>query len=102
MERVELHKRPSDLAVAACQFLRMSCVLVECATHAILGANLGPYRAAEWDICKPLLARLVQRRRTLHSKTPNGVRQEFYGWVLAHYAVCWLMHQTQPSPDDRR
>jgi hypothetical protein len=192
-------------------------VLVECATHAILGANLGPYRAAEWDLCQPLLARLgpgllcladrgfngyahwkaardtgahllwrcvanrqlpvvqalddgsylsalypnaksrlsrtgeitvrvieyalpgvpdaqeryrlvttlldpaqapalelatlyherwevegvfdelkthlAQRRRTLRSKTPEGVRQEFYGWVLAHYAVCWLMHQ---------
>ena len=191
--------------------------LVEFATHAILGANLGPYRTAEWDICKPLLARLApgmlcladrgfngyahwkaardtgahllwrcvgnlqlpvikalddgsylsviypstksrrsrageitvrvieyalpgvpdaqaryrllstlldptqapalelaalyherweveavfdelkthlaQRRRTLRSKTPDGVRQEFYGWVLAHYAVCWLMHQ---------
>jgi hypothetical protein len=192
-------------------------VLVECATHAIIGANLGPYRAAEWDICEPLLARLApdmlcladrgfsgyahwkaargtgaqllwrcvanrqlpvvkslddgsylsviypnaqcrrsrtgeitlrvieyalpgvpdaqeryrlvtslldpvqapalelatlyherwevegvfdelkthlaQRRRTLRSKTPDGVRQEFHGWVLAHYAVCWLMHQ---------
>lgn len=192
-------------------------VLIECATHAILGANLGPYRAAEWDICQPLLARLApgmlcladrgfngyghwkaaldtgaqllwrcvanrqlpvvkaldegsylsviypdtksrrsrsgeitvrvidyglpgvpgaepryrlitslldpakapalelatlyherweiegvfdelkthlaQRRRTLRSKTPDGVRQEFIGWVLAHYAVCWLMHQ---------
>jgi len=192
-------------------------VLMECATHAIIGANLGPYRVPEWDICKPLLARLnssmlclvdrgfngyahwkaardtgaqllwrcmanrqlpvvkmlndgsylsviypdaksrrsrggeitvrvieyalpgvpdaqaryrllttlldhtqapalelatlyherweveavfdelkthlVQRRRTLRSKTPEGVRQEFYGWVLTHYAVCWLMHQ---------
>jgi len=192
-------------------------VLVECATHAILGANLGPYRAAEWDVCQPLLSRLkpgmlcladrgfngyshwkaasetgaqllwrcasnrqlpvikefedgsylsaiypdtksrstrsgeiivrvieyslpgmpdaqeryrlmttlldpvqapalelaaiyherweveavfdelkthlVQRRRTLRSKTPDGVRQEFYGWVLMHYAVCWLMHE---------
>jgi hypothetical protein len=192
-------------------------VLAECATHAILGANLGPYRSAEWDICEPLLSRLtpdmlcladrgfngyahwkaagdtgaqllwrcvanrqlplvkaledgsylsliypetksrrsrhgdmavrvieyslpgapeaqaryrlvttpldpvqapalelatlyherwkveavfdelkthlIQRRRTLRSKTPDGVRQEFYGWVLAHYAVCWLMHQ---------
>jgi Insertion element 4 transposase N-terminal/Transposase DDE domain len=192
-------------------------VLIECATHVILGANLGPYRMAEWEICKPLLARLapgmlcladrgfsgyehwraasdtgaqllwrcvanrqlplvkalddgsylsviypnpksrrkrrgeitvrvieyalpgvpdaqvryrllttlldpaqapalelatlyherweveavfdelkthlVQRRRTLRSKTPEGVRQEFYGWVLTHYAVCWLMHQ---------
>lgn len=192
-------------------------VLAECTTHAILGASLGPYRTAEWDICEPLLARLTpemlcladrgfdgyahwsaaidtgaqllwrcranrqlpvvkalpdgsylsviypdakarasrtgeitlrvidyelpgvadsepryrllttlldcdkapalelaslyherwqieavfdelkthltQRRRTLRSKTPDGVRQEFYGWVLAHYAVCWLMHQ---------
>ena len=40
-----------------------------------------------------LKTHLVQRRRTLRSKTLDGVRQEFYGWVLAHYAVCWLMHQ---------
>lgn len=196
-------------------------VLVECATHAIIGANLAPYRAAEWDVCEPLLSRLgpdmlcladrgfsgyahwkaasdtgaqllwrcvanrqlplvkalpdgsylsviypdaksrktrtgeivvrvieyalpgvqgepqryrlittlldpetasavalatlyherweveavfdelkthlVQRRRTLRSKTPEGVRQEFYGWVLAHYAVCWLMHEAASS-----
>ena len=40
-----------------------------------------------------LKTHLVQRRRTMRSKTPEGVRQEFIGWVLAHYAVCWLMHQ---------
>ena len=40
-----------------------------------------------------LKTHLQQRRRVLRSKTPEGVRQEFYGWVLAHYAVCWLMHQ---------
>ena len=192
-------------------------VLVECTTHAIIGAKLGPYRAAEWEVCKPLLPRLMpnmlcmadrgfngyghwkaavdtgaqllwrcvanrqlpvvtpladgsflsviypdtksrrsrsgeitlrvieyslpgvpqaeeryrllttlldpvqapalelaalyherweveavfdelkthlqQRRRVLRSKTPEGVRQEFFGWVLAHYAVCWLMHE---------
>ncbi|MDP2112070.1 MAG: IS4 family transposase [Thiobacillus sp.] len=192
-------------------------VLVECASHAILGANLGAYRSAEWTICKPLLSHLdatmlcmadrgfngyrywqaarntgaqllwrcasnrqlpvvtplpdgsylsviypdvksrrtqqdgitlrvieyslpgmpeaqaryrllttlldperapalelatlyhqrweveavfdelkthlQQRRRVLRSKTPDGVRQEFYGWVLAHYAVCWLMYR---------
>lgn len=186
-------------------------VLVECGTHAIIDANLGAYRAAEWDICKPLLAsldktmlcladrgfngtehwrsaaatgaqllwrctanrqlpvqqtlsdgsylsrlmrrgdaasaipvrvieyalpnadgepvryrlltslldekrapalelaalyherwevegvfdelktHLHQRRRVLRSKTPDLVRQEFYAWVLAHYAVRWLM-----------
>jgi len=36
---------------------------------------------------------LQQRRRVLRCRTPEGVRQEFYGWVLAHYAVCWLMYQ---------
>lgn len=193
-------------------------VLVECATHAILGANLGPYRTGEWELCVPLLPRLGpgmlcmadrgfngyehwraaratgadllwrcadtrrlpmqtlledgsylsvlrpvgvgrdqaaehailvrvieyampgdgeaqpryrllttlldanvapamelaalyhqrweieavfdelkthlrQSKRVLRSKTPELVRQEFYGWVLAHYAVRWLLHQ---------
>jgi hypothetical protein len=40
-----------------------------------------------------LKTHLLQRRRVLRSKTPTLVRQEFYGWVLAHYAVRWLMHQ---------
>jgi hypothetical protein len=193
-------------------------VLVECATHAIFAAHLGPYRASEWEICQPLLKRLEpgmlcladrgfngyehwrqaqttgaqllwrcvanrqlpvrqtlddgsylsaiyppkkgrragapeaiavrvieyalpglpdaqpryrllttlldpitapalelaalyherwqveavfdelkthlrQSRRVLRSKTAELVRQEFYGWVLAHYAVRWLLHQ---------
>ena len=41
-----------------------------------------------------LKTHLSSGRRTLRSKTADGVRQEFYGWLLAHYAVCWLMHQT--------
>jgi hypothetical protein len=193
-------------------------VLVECITHAILAANLGPYRVGEWEVCKPLLAslhpgmlcmadrgfngyehwrqacqtgaqllwrcvtnrvlprhqelpdgsylsavvpggvgraqaqeqaivvrvieyalpgladsqrryrllttlldpsvapalelaalyhqrwqveavfdelktHLLKSRRVLRSKTAELVRQEFYGWVLAHYAVRWLLHQ---------
>ena len=40
-----------------------------------------------------LKTRLVQRRRVLRSKTPELVRQEFYGWMMAHYAVRWLMYQ---------
>ena len=40
-----------------------------------------------------LKTHLLQRRRVLRSKTSDLVRQEFYGWVLAHYAVRWLMHQ---------
>lgn len=46
---------------------------------------------------------LLQKRRVLRSKTADLVRQEFYGWVLAHYAVRWLMHQaaTEHQQPDR-
>jgi hypothetical protein len=40
-----------------------------------------------------LKTHLRQGRRVLRSKTPELVRQEFYGWALAHYAVRWLLHQ---------
>lgn len=40
-----------------------------------------------------LKTHLLQTRRVLRSKSAALVRQEFYGWVLAHYAVRWLMHQ---------
>ncbi len=36
---------------------------------------------------------LLAGRRVLRSKTAELVKQEFYGWVLAHYAVRWLLHQ---------
>jgi len=44
-----------------------------------------------------LKTHLHQRRRVLRSKTPDLVRQEFYGWVLTHYAVRWLMHTAAPN-----
>jgi hypothetical protein len=40
-----------------------------------------------------LKTHLLKSRRVLRSKSPDLVRQEFYGWVLAHYAVRWLMHE---------
>jgi len=40
-----------------------------------------------------LKTHLRQSRRVLRSKTPELVRQEFYGWVAARYAVRWLLHQ---------
>lgn len=51
-----------------------------------------------------LKTHLRMSRRTLRSKTAELVRQEFYGWVLAHYAVRWLLHQGaarsgQPAED---
>jgi hypothetical protein len=40
-----------------------------------------------------LKTHLRQSRRGLRSKTAELVRQEFYGWVLMHYAVRWLLHR---------
>jgi hypothetical protein len=40
-----------------------------------------------------LKTHLMQRRRVLRSRTPELVRQEFFGWVLMHYTVRWLLHQ---------
>ena len=40
-----------------------------------------------------LKTHLRQSRRVLRSRRPELVRQEFYGWVLMHYTVRWLLHQ---------
>jgi Transposase DDE domain len=45
------------------------------------------------EVFDELKTHLVRGRRVLRSKTADLVRQEFYGWVMAHYAVRWLMHQ---------
>ena len=47
-------------------------VLVKCATHAILGAHLGPYRASEWSVCQPLMARLKPDMLCLADRGFNG------------------------------
>lgn len=60
-----------------------------------------------WEIetsLDELKTHLRGRRIVLRSKTPDLVRQEFYGLLLAHYAVRGLMHeaalQAQLDPDD--
>lgn len=45
------------------------------------------------SIYDELKTHLRQSRRVLRSKTAELVRQEFYGWVLMHYAVRWLLHR---------
>ena len=47
-------------------------VLVECATHAIIAANMGAYRDAEWSVCHPLLASLNQTMLCLADRGFNG------------------------------
>ena len=45
---------------------------MECATHAIVDANIGAYRDAEWTVCKPLLARLDASMLCLADRGFNG------------------------------
>lgn len=47
-------------------------ILAECATHAILGANLGPYRCGEWELCVPLLGSLKQGMLCMADRGFNG------------------------------
>ena len=45
------------------------------------------------EVFDELKTHLLKSRRVLRSKTADLVRQEFCGWVLAHYAVRWLLHE---------
>ena len=56
-------------------------------------AELYHRRWAMESIYDELKTHLVQSRRVLRSRTPELVRQEFFGWVLMHYTVRWLLHQ---------
>jgi len=45
------------------------------------------------EVFDELKTHLLRSRRVLRSKTADLVRQEFHGWVLAHHAVRWLLHE---------
>ncbi len=72
----------------------LTTLLDEKITPALELATLYHQRWAVEAVFDELKIHLLQKRRVLRSKTADLVRQEFYGWVLAHYAVRWLMHQT--------
>jgi len=71
----------------------LTTLLDETVTPALELAALYHQRWEVEAVFDELKTHLLQRRRVLRSKTADLVRQEFYGWVLAHYAVRWLMHQ---------
>lgn len=64
--------------------------------HTAPAMELAEVYHRRWDvesIFDELKTHLLQSRRVLRSRTPELVRQEFYGWVLMHYTVRWLLHQ---------
>ena len=70
-------------------------------------AELAALYHERWEIetaLGELKTHLRGRRRVLRSKTPELVRQEFYGLLLAHFAVRSLLHEAAlkagRDPDD--
>jgi hypothetical protein len=85
-------------------------VLVECITHAILAANLGPCRASEWSVCEPLLAHLRPGMLCMADRGFNGHEhwrqaqatgaQLLWPWrssKLTHLRSSELTHQSRPG-----
>ena len=83
----------TDASQPPARYRLLTTLLDEQAAPALALATLYHERWAVEAVFDELKTHLLQRRRVLRSKTPDLVRQEFYGWVLAHYAVRWLMHQ---------
>jgi hypothetical protein len=75
------------------QYRLLTTMLDPSAAPALELAELYHRRWEIESVFDELKTHLRQGRRVLRSKTPDLVRQEFYGWVLAHYAVRWLLHQ---------
>jgi len=75
-------------------------VLAECATHAVLGANLGEYRSGEWELCKPLLSKLEPGMLCLADRGFNG----FEHWEQARATgadLLWRCAATRKLPLER-
>lgn len=75
-------------------------VIAECATHAVLGAKLGEYRSGEWELCKPLLARLKPGMLCLADRGFNG----FEHWEQARATgadLLWRCTATRNLPVER-
>lgn len=58
-----------------------------CATHAIIGANLGAYRTTEWDGCESLLSRFSPNLLCLADRGVTG----YAHWEAATATVAQLL-----------
>jgi len=70
---------------------------------AALAAELAALYHERWEIetaLDELKTHLRGARMVLRSKTPDLVRQEFYGLMLAHFAVRGLMHEAALKADE--
>ncbi|MDE2612122.1 MAG: IS4 family transposase, partial [Burkholderiales bacterium] len=76
-------------------------LLAECATHAILAANLGPYRCGEWELCVPLLASLGPGMLCLADRGFNGFEHGSQASATGAQLL-WRCASTRKLPVERR
>ena len=66
------------------------------------GEELAALYAERWEF-ESSLDELKSHQRgpriVLRSKMPDGVVQEFYGYLCVHFAIRWLMHQVAAESD---
>jgi hypothetical protein len=87
---VEAFGRPGSRTGVSGYPQALCAILVECATHAILGANIGAYRDAEWDVCEPLLGQLDASMLLLADRGFRG----YAHWVQARASGAQLLWRT--------
>lgn len=89
---IEYSLGASDSGDQALRYRLLTTLLDETQAPALELAALYHERWEVEGVFDELKTHLRQSRRVLRSKKADLVRQEFYGWVMAHYAVRWLMH----------
>ena len=91
--KVKPDAQPEVQPDAQPRYRLLSTLLDDKAAPALALAALYHQRWSIEEVFDELKTHLREGRRVFRSKTAELVRQEFYGWVLAHYAVRWLLHQ---------
>jgi hypothetical protein len=92
--------RLEDVAGAEPLYRLVTTILDPAAAHA---AELAALYHERWEIegaLAELKTQLRGARVVLRSKTPELVRQEFWGLLLAHFAVRGLMHEAALKADE--
>ncbi len=73
--------------------------LLENGTHVLFASSLGPCASGEITL-EEIMTHPRRPRMVLRGKTPELVRQEFHGLLMAHFAIRGLLHEAAVEADE--